>query len=328
LKRLDQYWQTRNPVALGLLPLAGLFCAVSQLRALAYRQGLLSSRRLPVPVLVVGNITVGGTGKTPTVIWLCGHLRELGLKPGILLRGYRGKGGHWPQAVAPDSDPVRVGDEAVLLARRTGCPVVAGPDRVADGRYLLDRFDCDILVADDGMQHYALARDLEIAVIDGRRRFGNGFCLPAGPLREPTGRLRRTDLSLVTGTAGAGEACMELVPGEAVNLAHPQTRRPLASFAGQAIMGVAAIGNPQRFFDTLRANGLEVSERPFPDHHGFQPADLERPAGMSLLMTEKDAVKCLAFADADCWYVPVQGRPSNDFVQRLDHLLGELPHHG
>ncbi len=328
MKRLDHYWQTWNPLALALLPLAGLFCTVAVLRAWAYRAGILRSDRLPVPVLVVGNVTVGGTGKTPLVVWLCRHLAEMGFRPGIVLRGYRGTARDWPREVTADSEAAAVGDEAVLLARRTGCPVVAGPDRVADGRYLLERHGCDILVADDGLQHYALKRDLEIAVVDGERRFGNGFCLPAGPLREPSGRLRRVDLTLINGTARPDESAMALSAEEAVNLRDPERRRTLTSFRAQAIMAVAGIGHPQRFFATLRGHGLAPELRPLPDHHPFGPSDLERPPGMPLLMTEKDAVKCRDFADANCWYVPVQARPQADFVQRLDRLLGELRDHG
>lgn len=324
LKRLDHYWQTRNPVASCLLPLAALFCAVAGLRALAYRAGALASHRLPVPVLVVGNITVGGTGKTPLVDWLCGHLRKQGWRPGVITRGYLGTARDWPRLVYPHSDAHEVGDEAVLLARRSGCPVAAGPDRLADGRLLLERCGCDILVTDDGLQHYRLCRDLEIAVIDGDRRFGNGFCLPAGPLREPVGRLRRVGLSLVNGRPAAGEFGMRLVAGQTVNLSDPGMQRSLASFRGQAIMAVAGIGNPQRFFHMLGDRGLEVRARAFPDHHRFTAADLEREAGMPLLMTEKDAVKCQTLADADCWFVPVDARPQAAFEQRLDGLLGEL----
>ena len=176
-------WYSVNPVSLLLLPLAGLFCLVAMTRRALYGRGLLPVTALPVPVIVVGNITVGGSGKSPLVLWLVEHLRSMGYRPGIVARGYGGASRHWPRRVAADSDPREVGDEPVLLVRRSGCPCWVGPDRPAAARRLLAESDCDILVSDDGLQHYPLHRDIEIAVIDGERRLGNGFCLPAGPLR-------------------------------------------------------------------------------------------------------------------------------------------------
>jgi tetraacyldisaccharide 4'-kinase len=326
--RLERYWEDLNPVALALWPWSWLFCLVASARRAAYRSGVLLRRRLPVPVVVVGNLTVGGTGKTPLVVWLSRRLAERGLRPGILTRGYGGGARDWPRRVRADSDPRLVGDEPVLLARRCPGPVVAGPDRVAGGLALLAEEGCDWLVADDGLQHYALARDLEIAVVDGRRRFGNGLCLPAGPLRERPGRLRSVDLVVVNGGGGRGELGMRLVPGRAVHLRGELPPRELAAFRGQALVAVAGIGAPARFFGMLRGQGLAPRERPFPDHHRFRPEDLAADEGAAVLMTEKDAVKCEPFAGRHCWYVPVEAEPDEAFARRFDRLVTGLSEHG
>jgi tetraacyldisaccharide 4'-kinase len=324
VKRLDSYWDTRNWLSALLMPLAGLYCLAIRLRVLAYRSGLLISRGLPVPVIVVGNISVGGTGKTPLVSWLVRHLRDQGRRPGILIRGYGGSATDWPRRVRPGADPREVGDEAVVLARGTGCPVMAGPDRLESARVLVERLDCDVLVSDDGLQHYALNRDIEIAVVDGERRFGNGRCLPAGPLREPVARLQQADLVIVNGNPGAGELGMDLLADRAVNLADPLTVRPLESFRGQEVAAMAGIGNPGRFFRMLRQWGLAISEHAYPDHYPYRPEDLSGFGDRPVLMTEKDAVKCEAFAGPDSWYVPVEARPDRNWVRRLDRLMTGL----
>ncbi len=317
-------WERRGLCSLLLLPLSGLFCLVSWLRRSAYRFGLLGVQRIPVPVIVVGNISVGGTGKTPLVIWLIRHLRTLGYRPGIITRGYGGSARTWPQQVVADSDPALVGDEPVLLARRAGCPVVAAPDRPAAGRLLLMHHDCDILVADDGLQHYPLARDLEIAVVDGVRRFGNRYCLPAGPLREPVSRLRQVDLVVVNGAAQAEEHPMVLVPDRCISLKDPQHAMPVQHFAGKRVHAVAGIGRPERFFDSLRGLGIEVIEHPFPDHHLFTEKDLDFSDRLPVLMTEKDAVKCAPFAGDGLWYLAVNAKMEAGFEQHLNHLLRNL----
>ncbi len=328
MQRLDHYWEDRNRIVFTLLPLSWLFCVLAWLRKLAYRIGLLRGERLPVPVIVVGNITVGGTGKTPLTVWLCQHARGLGYTPGILIRGYHGAARDWPRYVTADSDPAEVGDEAVLLARRTGAPVMAGPKRVDSGWRLLQETDCDLLIADDGLQHYGLRRDLEIAMIDAARGLGNGFCLPAGPLRERKSRLQSVDLVLYNGTAPGRGMGMQLVAEHALRLRAQDDARPLESFRNVRVSAMAGIGNPGRFFSLLRDHGMEVQERAFPDHHSYQAADLEREEGMVLLMTEKDAVKCTAWADDDCWYVPVRAVPDERFVQRLNRLLEDLRQDG
>lgn len=323
MKRLDYYWYNNSPVSLFLLPLSWLFCAIAILRRWLYGLGVLSSHTLPVPVIVVGNISVGGTGKTPLVTWLVAHLKAQGYQPGIVSRGYGGQATHWPQQVRPDSDPRMVGDEAILLSRRCDCPMSVGPDRVAAAKALLEYTDCDIIVSDDGMQHYALGRDIEIAVVDGVRRFGNGHCLPAGPLREPKSRLKSVDMVITNGVAGVREYCMKLVPDSLWKLASPKEHKPLSAFRGKTVHAVAGIGNPQRFFDQLTENGITVLEHPFPDHHPYSRDDICFADDLPVLMTEKDAVKCLDYAQSHHWCVPVQAQVDERFVLVLDRLLSK-----
>ncbi|MFA7094943.1 MAG: tetraacyldisaccharide 4'-kinase [Gammaproteobacteria bacterium] len=324
-KRLDEHWYGRSPLSLALAPLGWLYCLVAVLRRKAYRLGLRPVCRLSVPVIVVGNITVGGTGKTPLVAWLVRFLKQAGYTPGIISRGYRGNATVWPQAVDAGSDPALVGDEAVLLAQHSECPVMVGPDRAAAARALLERYPCDVIISDDGLQHYRLGRDIEIAVIDGARRLGNGRCLPAGPLREPRGRLRSVDFIVVNGgDAEGGQYAMRLVEQDARNLADAGTVQPVAAFS--EVHAVAGIGNPARFFSRLRALGLQITEHPFPDHHAYQPQDLDFGDARPLLMTEKDAVKCHRFAQAHYWYVPVEARLDERFGERLLNLLKRRAH--
>jgi tetraacyldisaccharide 4'-kinase len=265
---------------------------------------------LPVPVVVVGNITVGGTGKTPLVIHLAQRLAAVGERPGILCRGYGGASAHWPRQVTPESDPREVGDEPVLIARRSGLPVVAGPDRVAAGRLLITQ-GCTVLLCDDGLQHQALARDVEIIVMDGARGLGNGFCLPAGPLRESAQRLKQVDAVVVQGgglSVGRPAFTLELPLGDTVVSLTDGSRRPLVDLVGRAIHAMAGIGHPQRFFRALRQAGLQVLEHPFPDHYDYRPEDLRFATDGVLLMTEKDAVKCAHFPLRNAWFVPVSAR--------------------
>ncbi|RKT42964.1 tetraacyldisaccharide 4'-kinase [Thiocapsa rosea] len=319
-------WYGRHPLGLILAPLSWLYCLVVQLRRLGYRKGWLASRHLSVPVVVVGNLTVGGTGKTPAVLKLAELLRARGWSPGIITRGYGGGGPVAPRRVSPESEPADVGDEPVLLARRSDCPVVAGRDRVAAGALALSRGDVDVLLADDGLQHYRLARDIEIAVVDGARGLGNGRCLPAGPLREPRGRLANVDLVLTNGDGLGNGYRMRLIPGAAVNLRDPAVSKPIADFIGRPVFAVAAIGNPERFFAMLRALGLEVEGLAYPDHYPFAPTDLaDWPPG-PVLMTEKDAVKCARFAGEDHWFLPVQAELDTAFVEAFFRKL-EAPSH-
>lgn len=322
LKSLDRYWYSDRPVVWLLIPVSWLFRLVVAARRLAYRTGILRTRRLPIPVIVVGNITVGGSGKTPLVAWLANLLREHGYQPGLVSRGYGGKAAHWPQQVRSDSDPVTVGDEAVLLASRTRCPMAVGPDRAGAAKALLEHRRCDVIVSDDGLQHYALGRDIEIAVVDGVRRLGNGHMLPAGPLREPKRRLRRVDFVVATGGGGHGEYGMKLRPALPRRVGGDDEAVSWQAFAGRTVHAVAGIGHPSRFFAALRKQGLDIVEHPFPDHHGFSREDLRfAKSDEAILMTEKDAVKCRHFENANLWYVPVVAELDPRFGERLLALL-------
>ena len=318
------WYRRHHPLSLALAPLGWLYCAVALVRRHGYRRGWFAVRHLPVPVVVVGNLTVGGTGKTPLVLRLAELAVARGWRPAIITRGYGARSGPWPRVAAAADDPLLVGDEPLLLARRGVCPVVVGPDRVADGALAIRRRGCNLLLCDDGLQHYRLARDLEIAVVDGERALGNGRCLPAGPLREPRGRLGSVDLVIHHGGSAAGHR-FGLVPGDAQALCDPARRRPLSDFRGQRVTAVAGIGNPGRFFAMLRAGGLLVDERPYPDHHPFSAAEAAHWPPGPVLMTEKDAVKCAAFAGPDHWVCPVAAAPDPAFVAALFARLGPAP---
>lgn len=302
-ERLESAWYgtARAPWWTG--PLSWLYGALTSCRRGLYRLGVLRSVRLPVPVVVIGNLSVGGTGKTPLTIALAEALRKRGYTPGVVSRGYGGSQKE-PLLLGDQPDPSRVGDEPCLI-RASGVPVAVGRDRPAAAELLLEA-GCDLVIADDGLQHYALARDLEICVIDGVRRFGNGRLLPAGPLREPMSRLQRVSYRVCNGGVVApGDVPMEL-RGGTVRALVDEHIKPLTEFAGQTVHAVAAIGHPVRFFASLRSQGLQVIEHAFPDHHAFVPDDLSFDDDRPVLMTEKDAVKCRAFAQPHWWSVPVR----------------------
>lgn len=306
---LEGQWYTYTPWHVLLWPISVVFRALVALRRTFYHLGYFRIERLPVPVIVVGNITVGGAGKTPTVLWLVDYLKQLGRKPGIISRGYGSNAFH-PRLVTALSNPEVVGDEPLLLARRSGCPVWVGHDRVATAQELLHTHpECDVLVSDDGLQHYRLKRDMEVVVMEYLRRFGNGFMLPAGPLREPAGRLKSVDAVVVNGAAwleGPNQFAMTLKGSTFRNLENPERYAPAEEFKGRRVHALAGIGNPRRFFDHLRGLGLEVMEHPFPDHHVFTAKDLEFPGAEAVVMTEKDAVKCAPLATPLCWMLPVE----------------------
>ena len=324
MKRLDSYWDDYNVVSVALWPVSWLFRLLAWMRRQAYRTGLFQRHRLPVPVIVVGNISVGGTGKTPLVIWLAAHLKTLGYNPGIVARGYGAQVGKTPRQVDAGSSAEEVGDEPLLMARRTCCPVFVAPNRVAAAHALLKNSDCNVIISDDGMQHYALGRDIEIAVVDGRRRFGNGLCLPAGPLREPPSRLARVALVIVNGVADPNEHSMQITVGKAVNLSNPELVCDLDTFSGKQVHAVAGIGNPQRFFQLLKEHGLQVKAKAFPDHHPFAKTDITPDDERPLFMTEKDAVKCKSFAQPRHWYLPIDIEVDEAFANRLTELLRGL----
>jgi tetraacyldisaccharide 4'-kinase len=304
---LNRIWYERAAPPWWLLPLSLAYGAVSGTRRFAYTRHLLRSTRLSRPVVIVGNLSVGGTGKTPLVCWLVARLGELGRKPGVVTRGYGGSSSGVRMIEASD-DPLLVGDEPILLARRTGVPVAIGRDRPAAAQLLVSA-GCDVIVSDDGLQHYALARDFEVVVIDGDRRFGNGWLLPAGPLRETRARLAQADAVVVNGGRALleGAISMRLEATGAV-AANGDRVVPLQHFAGKTVHAVAGIGNPERFFNMLRAHGIEVIGSPLPDHARIRSEDIMFADDMPVLMTEKDAVKCVGLTDQRHWYVPVSAQ--------------------
>ncbi len=306
-----------------LLPSSWLYCLLVLLRRALYRLRLRRVVRVSVPVIVVGNITVGGTGKTPLVLWLTSFLKEKGYRPGVVSRGYGGRVSKWPVRVQENSSPAEVGDEPVLLARRGTCPVMVGLNRASAAEALVREHDCNVVVSDDGLQHYALARDVEIAVIDGNRRFGNGHCLPAGPLREPIGRLRQVHARVTNGRPDIDEFGMEFAEICFRRVASPNVERPVNAFAGQRVRAIAGIGDPERFFEQLRRLEIEPLEHPFPDHHRFQPGDVRFEDQIAVIMTEKDAVKCEPFVDDRHWYLAVEARPEPNFGAFVLNLLEE-----
>jgi tetraacyldisaccharide 4'-kinase len=319
---LNSVWYGNSALRFVLWPIAALYRTLTRVRRLAYARGWLTVVETGVPVVVVGNVSVGGTGKTPFVIWLAAELKQRGRRVGIVTRGYRGKGHEWPRAVTAASDPDEVGDEAVLLARRTGCPVVAGPDRVACVEALLARERVDVVLSDDGLQHYRLARRFEIAVVDGVRGMGNGLCLPAGPLREPSSRLNDVDAIVVNGgTWGhAGVFRAEAVVTKVYNV-KDRSQRTLDSFGSDPVHAVAGIGNPQRFFDLLRQADLDVIAHPLEDHAAIGPDELTFEEPGAVLITEKDAVKCERLNLDGIWCVVVDLRFDADNTARLMRLV-------
>jgi len=333
--QLERLWYGDGAGTALLLPLAWAYGALSGLRRQAYRAGLLRARRLTRPVVVVGNLTVGGTGKTPLTIWLAQQLSGARLRVGIVSRGY-GRQGSGVRSVQGDSDWRDVGDEPVIVARRSGCPTVVAADRVAAARTLIAR-GAEVILADDGLQHLRLARDCNIVVVDGSRGFGNGRLLPAGPLREPASALRQADIVVVNGdpvhgslggqTLPEGALRMQLVAQPAVRLDGRADTAELGAFRGRRVHAVAGIGNPGRFFGELSSQGIEVIAHPFPDHHPFTARELDFADDLPVLMTEKDAVKCAPFANARMWYVPVGAAFSEPDGRRLrarvlEHVLG------
>jgi tetraacyldisaccharide 4'-kinase len=312
-----------------MLPLSLVFKALVQLRRFLYRARLLRVTRLPVPVIVVGNISVGGTGKTPLVITIARRLRALGWSPGIVSRGHQGNN-KLPLEVTTDSAAAKVGDEPLLLVRKSGVPVWTGRDRPAAGSALLRAHsECDVLLSDDGLQHYALARDVEIIVVDGERRFGNGFLLPAGPLREPVSRLTDADAIVIHGDTkldGASlpkQFLMRLSGSVFYNIAHPEHTAHADEFRGKRLHAAAGIGNPQRFFAHLKSLGLECGVTAFPDHHVFSASDLPVSAD-AVLMTEKDAVKCRSFARDNWWALAVEAEVDERLFEFLNNTLNGL----
>lgn len=320
---LRKHWEKRTALRFLLIPASWLYRLLAATRRGCYKVGLMRVTRVPAPVVVVGNISVGGTGKTPLVLWLSKFLTEQGFQPGIVLRGY---GGHQTDSAViadPASSPAVVGDEALLLARNSSRPVLVSRNRALAAQMLVRDYDCNVILSDDGLQHYAMARDVEIAVIDGDRRFGNGHQLPAGPLRESPKRLLTVDICVVNGRPHAGELGMGLVGLAFHQVAAPETQLATSVFRGQRVHAVAGIGCPQRFFSHLRTLGIEAKEHPFPDHYQFTARDIEFHDDWVVIMTEKDAVKCEQLADQRHWYLAVEAKPDPKLGTLVLKLLKE-----
>ncbi|TDG13994.1 tetraacyldisaccharide 4'-kinase [Seongchinamella unica] len=301
---LETAWYRGAPWLWLLLPLEGLFRTVAAVRRWLYRSGLLSSYRAPKPVVVVGNITVGGTGKTPVIIALAEALQARGLKPGVVSRGYGASGNEFPHQVSADSSAAQCGDEPLLIYQRTGVPCMVDPDRSAAVKALLAAQPVDVVLADDGLQHYALQRDYELALLDARRGTGNGHCLPVGPLREPLSRLRCVNRVLYRGGQDPASS-VGYQPVAWVNLVSGE-ERPLPAFtSGEGIVAVAGIGQPDQFYATLGTLGIAFEARTFPDHHQYSAQEFEQLRGRTILMTEKDAVKCRSLVGADAWFLRI-----------------------
>ncbi|OGT58086.1 MAG: tetraacyldisaccharide 4'-kinase [Gammaproteobacteria bacterium RIFCSPHIGHO2_12_FULL_43_28] len=329
---ITRYWYqpSLSFLTILLLPVSWLFAAIVRIRCWLYQKQWLLREYFSVPVIVVGNITVGGTGKTPCVLALTAWLQSNGYKPGMVSRGVGGKRQVKPYVVTAADHADEVGDEAILL-RRAGCPLVLCVRRSAAIQYLLSHFDCDIVISDDGLQHYRMARDIEIVVIDGVRRFGNKQLLPAGPLREPITRLQHTNAVVVNGEIVQDDVqtmltnvslltSMQLQVDTCIAI-KDQRHLPLNAFIGLTVHAVAGIGHPERFFMMLEQAGLHVIRHTFPDHYSYQSVDLAFNDALPILMTEKDAVKCHDFADDRYWYVKISAKLKDEF---LDQLLAQI----
>ncbi|WP_037036020.1 tetraacyldisaccharide 4'-kinase [Rahnella sp. WP5] len=322
---IERIWSGKSPLYLLLLPLSWLYGLVSTLIRYSYKTGLKKSWRASVPVVVVGNLTAGGNGKTPVVIWLVETLQQHGFRVGVVSRGYGGRAEHYPLLLTEATPTTQAGDEPVLIFQRTGAPVAVSPVRSDAVKALLGANELDVIITDDGLQHYALQRDIEIVVIDGVRRFGNGHWLPAGPVRERESRLRSVDAVITNGgTARPGELAMFLQPGKAINLV---TGEQCDASALKNVVAIAGIGHPPRFFSTLKQLGINVQkEVAFSDHQAYTSGQLSavKAPGQVLLMTEKDAVKCRSFAQPDWWYLPVDAKIEGDQAEKLLQKIAEL----
>jgi len=307
-----------------LLPFSLLFYCVITLRRALYQFGLKSTTTFPVPVIIVGNITVGGTGKTPFVIWLATFLKAQGFRPGVVSRGVGGQQQIYPRKVEKLSDPAIVGDEAILLARHSECPVVIGIDRVAAAAQLIAQEKCNVIISDDGLQHYRLGRHIEIAVVDGVRRFGNEAMLPAGPLREPIKRLQEVDFVIAQQQAEPNEYLMLLEGSELISIKDHTNKITIESLENATVHGIAALGNPKRFFSALKNWGLNVIEHVFPDHYLLGRQDVTFQDNLAVIMTEKDAVKCSKFAEDYHWYLPVTAKLDERFKTALLKKIEEV----
>jgi tetraacyldisaccharide 4'-kinase len=325
---LQEQWAIFSYWHMVLLPISWLFGLITSLRRFFYKVHLLKSYRLAVPVIVVGNINVGGTGKTPLVIWLAEQLKIAGYSPGIISRGYGGMAGDAVH-VSVSQNPALVGDEPVLIANRTHCPVFVSPNRIHAGQSLLQQFPtCNVIISDDGLQHYRMQRDVEIVVYDATMAFGNGALLPAGPLRETRSRLSTVDVVVSNGLSEyepivKNAFSMQLVADSFYNLSQPLQKASAADFSGKKIFAIAGIGNPQRFFNQLEQLGLQFESRAFIDHYQYQPEDFAEIDADIVLMTEKDAVKCKCFARDNFWVLPVHAMFKDNLMPTILNKLNK-----
>jgi len=326
MKRIDYYWNSVNYISILLWPLSLVFFCLSEIRKQLYTLNLLSSYRAPVPVIVVGNITVGGTGKTPFIIELVKQLQQQGKNPAVISRGYGGRSQHWPLVVNDQTNAAQVGDEPQLIFQRTKCPVVVGPNRKEDIELILEKFKCDVILSDDGLQHYALQRDVEICIVDAIKRFGNGWFIPAGPMRESPDRLNTVDLVLYND----GEdklPSFKMTPTMCLPVAHDNLASvELNDFAGKTVHAIAGIGHPQRFFSMLKQHNINVIPHAYADHHRYQLSDLIFDDEFSVLMTEKDAVKCSDLVLGDHWSVPIVISLSDSAQQKVNQIIDLVLH--
>ena len=326
-ERIQSAWYDGHPALSLLWPLEALYRSVVKHKRARFISGCSETYRAPVPVVVVGNITVGGTGKTPLILWLIEQCRTQGVRVGVVSRGYGARAAHFPWTVSATDSAEQAGDEPLLIVQRSGVPLVIAPERAQAVQQLLAEYNVDIIISDDGLQHYGLARDLELVLIDAVRGLGNQRCLPMGPLREPAERLDSVDAVLLNGAEQDSEKgfAMQLQPTELVHVRSGR-RQPLNYFpAEQKMHAVAGIGNPQRFFKTLEGLNWQPIAHAFADHAEFNAEDLQFSDDLPVVMTEKDAVKCRAFAADNCWYLQVAAQPSpafsSWFTEQLKRLL-------
>ena len=337
LEQLQRGWRQPGWLNYAFLPLTFIYQLLHGMRYGCYKMGLCKRIRLRVPVIVIGGISVGGAGKTPLVIALARHYREAGMRPGIVCRGYGGSSRTWPMAVDHATNADLVGDEAQLMFELSGVPVVAGPDRVRDGLMLIDKFGCNLVISDDGFQHYRLERDADVVVIDGEAGLGNGWCLPAGPLREPPSALARADV-VVINSLGPATTMPELEGHRprpfsiSVELGVPYNlysgdKRTLEEFSGRPAYAVAGLGNPARFFAQLEGAGIVIKRRVFTDHHAFIERDFTGMDDAPILMTEKDGIKCRDMKAAqNMWAVPASVEPDPGLLRTLNTILDGAAH--
>ncbi|WP_198263848.1 tetraacyldisaccharide 4'-kinase [sulfur-oxidizing endosymbiont of Gigantopelta aegis] len=351
MKPITHYWQSFNLISVSLAPLSLLFCGLVSLRCLLYRLGLLKTVQSPLPVIVVGNIYIGGNGKTPFVIWLVEQLQLAGYTPGVVSRGYgaleedalEAENHPWPRRVNLQQDIQLFGDEPYLIHQTTHCPVVVDPKRSRAVAALAQETDCDVIISDDGLQHYAMTRLIEINITDAQRLYGNGLCLPAGPLRERMSRLKSVDYIVYNQFRNASATPISAVNDKEFIMAYEfcelktlagnnEKSMTLADFKGKIIHAVAGIGEPMNFFQMLEAQGLKVIAHAFADHYSYKAEDLLFDDTHPIIMTEKDAVKCQSFMDdnllqeslSEIWYLPIKVQLDPQLIGKITQQLKQL----